>query len=57
MVNKEHMNAISLEYSDLSSAALITIFRLADLLEVTPHKACEIYLTARAKQESEQEAA
>jgi hypothetical protein len=42
------MHAISLEYTDLSSAALIKIFQLADLLEVTPKQAAKIYLTAKA---------
>lgn len=43
------MNAISLEYTDLSSAALIKIFQLADILEVTPKAAAKIYLTAKAQ--------
>jgi len=43
------MNAISLEYSDLSSAALVKIFQLADLLSVTPKEAAKIYLTTKAK--------
>lgn len=51
------MNAISLEYADLSSAALIKIFQLADLLEVTPKQAATIYLTAKAQQANEQQAA
>lgn len=44
-----NMNAISLEYTDLSSAALIKIFQLADLLGVTPKDAAKIYLAAQAK--------
>jgi hypothetical protein len=43
------MNAISLEYTDLSSAALIKIFQLADLLSVTPKQAARIYLSVQAK--------
>lgn len=43
------MNAISLEYTDLSSAALIKIFQLADLLGVTPKSAAKIYLTTKAE--------
>jgi hypothetical protein len=43
------MNAISLEYTDLSSAALIKIFQLADLLSVTPKEAAKIYLAAKAR--------
>jgi hypothetical protein len=42
------MNAISLQYRDLSAEALVKIFQLADLLEVTPKKAAELYLATRA---------
>lgn len=51
------MHAISLEYTDLSSAALIKIFQLADLLGVTPKKAAEIYLSTRARKETKTQAA
>lgn len=51
------MNAISIDYTDLSSAAMIKIWQIADLLGVTPAKATEIYLTARAKEENRQHAA
>ena len=44
------MNAISLEYTDLSSAALIKIFQVADLLGITPKEAAKVYLAAKAKQ-------
>lgn len=43
------MNAISLEYSDLSSAALVKIFQLADLLSVPPKEAAKIYIAAKSK--------
>jgi hypothetical protein len=43
------MHSISLEYTDLSSAALIKIFQLADILGVTPKEAAKIYLSAKAK--------
>jgi len=43
------MNAISLEYTDLSSAALVKIFQLADLLAVPPKEAAKIYITAKSK--------
>lgn len=52
-----HMNAISLEYTDLSSAALIKIFQLADLLSVTPKEAAKIYISAKAKQSNGKKAA
>lgn len=51
------MNAISLEYTDLSSAALIKIFQLADLLGVTPKDAAKIYLAAQAKKVTQTQAA
>ncbi|HEX7261885.1 MAG TPA: hypothetical protein VF258_08730 [Luteolibacter sp.] len=44
------MNAISIAYTDLSSAALIKIFQIADILTVTPKEAAKIYLAAKAKQ-------
>lgn len=47
------MNAIQFHYSDFSSAALIAIFQLADLLGVTPKRASEIYLLERAKTATE----
>jgi hypothetical protein len=50
------MNAISLEYSDLSSAALIKIFQIADLLDVTPKEAAAIYLAVRAQRANEKAA-
>jgi hypothetical protein len=43
------MNAIQFPYSEFSSAALVSIFQLADLLGVTPKRACEIYLTEKSK--------
>lgn len=43
------MNAVQFPYSDFSSAALIAIFQLADILGVTPKRASEIYLIERAK--------
>ncbi len=46
------MNAISLEYTDLSSAALVKIFQIADLLSVTPKEATKIYIKARAAAET-----
>lgn len=51
------MNAISIAYTDLSSAALIKIFQLADLLSVTPKRAAEIYLAAKATQANHTKAA
>lgn len=51
------MTIIALEYSDLSSAALIKIFQLADLLGVTPKEAAQIYLSSKAQAELEEEAA
>lgn len=42
------MNAISLEYTDLSSEALIKIFQLADLLAITPKEAAKVWLETRA---------
>jgi hypothetical protein len=51
------MNAISLEYTDLSSAALIKIFQLADLLSVPPKKASEIYISTAAEKSREKQAA
>jgi hypothetical protein len=48
------MNAISLLYTDLNAAALVTIFRLADLLSVPPKKAAEIYLATRAASATEE---
>lgn len=50
------MNAISIEYADLSSAALITIFRLADLLSIPPMEAAKIYLQSRAMRDGKQAA-
>lgn len=47
------MNAIQFHYSDFSSAALIAIFQLADLLGVTPKRASEIYLLERSKTATE----
>ena len=44
------MHSISLEYTDLSSAALIKIFQIADILSVTPKEAAKFYLAAKAKQ-------
>jgi hypothetical protein len=46
------VNAISLEYTDLSSAALIKIFQLADLLSVTPKEAAKIFLSVKARTEA-----
>ena len=43
------MHSISLEYTDLSSAALVKIFQLADLLGITPKDAAKVYLAAQAK--------
>ena len=43
------MNAITFEYTDLSSSALIAIFKLADLLGVTPKRAAEIYVSEKAR--------
>jgi hypothetical protein len=63
VVKKEHqptnptMHAISLQYTDLSSAALIKIFQIADLLGVTPKRAAEIYLAAQAAKASGEKAA
>jgi hypothetical protein len=51
------MNAITFDYSEFSSAALIAIFRLADLLQVTPKRACEIYLVEMANRASGKNAA
>lgn len=51
------MNSIQFPYTELSSAALIAIFRLADLLEVTPKRASEIYLTEKARKANSKEAA
>lgn len=51
------MHAISLQYTDLSSAALIKIFQIADLLGVTPKRAAEIYLAAQAAKASGEKAA
>lgn len=48
------MHSISLEYTDLSSAALIKIFQLADILVVTPKEAAKIYLATKAKQAANQ---
>lgn len=42
-----HMNAIGIAYDDLSPAALLKIFKLADLLSVPPAKATQIYLQSR----------
>jgi hypothetical protein len=42
------MNALTFDYSEFSSAALIAIFRLADLLQITPKRACEVYLAEMA---------
>lgn len=49
-IPEQPMNAISLEYTDLSSAALIKIFQVADLLGITPKEAAKLYLAAKAKQ-------
>lgn len=49
------MNAISLEYGDLSNSALIKIFQIADILTVTPKEAAKIYLTAISKAASEKQ--
>lgn len=43
------MHSITLEYTDLSSAALVKIFQLADLLGITPKDAAKVYLSAQAK--------
>lgn len=43
------MHSISLEYSDLNSAALVKIFQVADILSVTPKEATKIYLSSKAK--------
>lgn len=51
------MNAITFPYTDFSSSALIAIFKLADLLGVTPTRACEIYLAEMAKRTSEDQSA
>lgn len=48
-------NAISLEYTDLSSTALIKIFQLADLLGVTPKRAAEIFLATKAKADTQKD--
>ena len=48
LTESNRMNAISLQYRDLSAEALVKIFQLADLLEVTPKKAAELYLATRA---------
>lgn len=53
-INLNVMNAICLEYTDLSSAALIKIFQIADILGVTPKEAAQIYLAQRAKQQIEE---
>lgn len=44
------MHSIALEYTELSSAALIKIFQIADILSVTPKEAAKCYLAAKAKQ-------
>lgn len=56
-ITDDAMNAISLEYTDLSSAALIKIFQLADLLSVPPKKAAEIYIATKAEKARKQQAA
>jgi hypothetical protein len=43
------MHSISLQYTDLSAAAMVKIFQLADLLGITPKDAAKVYLAAQAK--------
>ena len=43
------MHSISLQYTDLSAAAMVKIFQLADLLGITPRDAAKVYLAAQAK--------
>lgn len=43
------MNAMTLEYADLPAPVMVKIWQLADLLGVTPKRACEIYLSYIAK--------
>lgn len=43
------MHSISLEYTDLSTAAMVKIFQLADILGITPKDAAMVYLAAQAK--------
>lgn len=43
------MNAIVIEYEDLSSDALVKIFQLADLLGIPPREAAKFYLAVKAK--------
>jgi hypothetical protein len=42
------MHSISLQYTDLSAAAMVKIFQLADLLGITPKDAAKVYLAAQA---------
>jgi hypothetical protein len=44
------MQSIAVLYQDLTQAALVKVFILADLLGVTPKEAAQIYLNARAKE-------
>lgn len=43
------MNSIAIEYTDLSSVALVKIFQVADILGITPREAVKFYLAAKAK--------
>lgn len=43
------MSSIALEYTDLSSVALVKIFQVADILGITPREAVKFYLAAKAK--------
>lgn len=48
------MHSISLQYTDLSQAAMVKIFQLADLLGITPTYAAQVYLAAQAKKAQDQ---
>lgn len=41
-------NAIPIAYEDLNPSVLVKIFKLADLLALTPAKATQIYLHSRS---------
>jgi hypothetical protein len=43
------MTSLQIAYTEFTIAGLVSIFQLADLLNVTPKRACEIYLLEKAK--------
>ena len=51
------MNAMTLDYRDFSPAALIQIFQLADILDVTPREAATAFLKLVAEKETKEVAA